>query len=259
MNSKQMFFIAVAISCLIIPTQAQKTATFRVGVESAILFFGYSPNNKWDIRQDISRYDNYSNGSATLGELNYSYFGIKPEISLLKDRLNIYSGLRLITLSGSAERGSNSFFYLRSFNSDGTHFYMVRSIREKLSYLSVPLEIAYTMAKWKRFAMYVKGGAQIGFKVYDKSALSFMNSDMKEYEREIIANRGFKNNSILSNAYSSFGIRFITRNQMHINLEVICPAMHLTENNGGLWEFEKDAGGGGFQISVQFPLYNYSR
>lgn len=237
---------------------AQKKHTFRVGMEFGGGFLEGSLDDRWDIRQDVSPYNyGYNSGDYQSGRsfdgMNFTYVGIKPQVSLMNERINIFSGVRFTMFNGRTDGSYNNrgrYFYLRTPNPDAIEFYRVSSIRERVGYLSVPLEISYRIFRIQRVGFSVKAGTEMGLKMYDKQGVDFESSKMQPYEKEILENAGVKLNSLYATFYGAMGCQYVAKNGIQYNAEFLIPSSILTKNNNSIIDPDIFSG---FQLSVQFP------
>lgn len=249
-----LLFIAVASAAF-----SQNKPVFRIGAEIGGGFIDGDIKEKWDFRQDVSFYDyggynrDYYSDMSYLGS-DYFYFGIKPQVSFYKDRLNIYSGIRF-TMFGSSigNDNDNSFLYLRIPNPDAVEFYKVAFVKEKTGYLSVPLEVSYHFLRGKIFSqnttlsLFLKLGGEIGINVFSNQRIDFLSPKMQVYEKDFF---NTKPNSLYGTFYMAIGTQLTTRNGMQYSYELLLPGEIISENNFSLMDPTPFVG---FQLSVQFP------
>lgn len=239
---------------------AQNSKIFRIGMEYGNGFQEAELSDQLNIRQDLNFYDyGYGyNGRRAALEAGYSYVGIKPQVSLLKDRLHIYSGLRLMMLTSSigSETGGDAI-YLRADNPDAIEFYRLSSLTEKNGYLAVPLEVSYDLFKSGIFSKSVflsgffKIGADAGMKIYEKSNVRFRAPEMEAYEQEVLGLVDSEINRIYATCYSALGMQLTAAGGLQFSIETVIPTNVRTKNNFRLIMPNVYSG---FQFSVQVPL-----
>ena len=260
----KIFFSTLLATFFLVTAQAQNCPIFRIGAEyGEKTVLSAKVNDKWNIHQDVGgRWYDYNSRLGTnngngFAAYTQKYVGIKPEVSLLNDRLNIYSGLRLTMISENISGiGDNAHFYLREATPQGIEFYRVKTISEKLNYLSIPLEVSYVPIVIQQVAVYGKLGAQLGYKISGKTSLDFVSESMKQHESELIKKAGVENNKFYSEIYAAIGARFISHRKLHFNIEYMLPSRMLTKNNGSITKPTENEGG--LQLSVQVPLQLFS-
>lgn len=239
----------------------QKKSLFRIGIEAGYSEVDGSLNEKWNVRQDIGtyRYNRFYDRSSEsgAGNLQFFYWGIKPQVSFWNNRLNLFSGLRFTTFKGTIGQENDGFFYLRTNNPEAIEFFKVTSIYEKRGYLTIPLEASYTLFTssilWpgNTFSFYLKGGTEAGLKIYDRSGIDFVSPKMKAYETGILREAAVGPNPFYATLYGAAGMRFTVRENMQYHLEFFFPSEILTKNNSGIISPKAFSG---FQFSVQFPI-----
>lgn len=254
-----LLFFGILFSTIL----AQDKAVLRMGIEFGNGFVDGELPGKWNIRQSLnSQYYDYHGrdpyGGGSIFESGFSYVGIKPQVSFFNERLNVYSGLRLMMLSSSIGNGKNGdAIYLRTNNTDAIEFYKVISITEKTRYLTIPLEVSYNLfrsgvfTKDVYFSGFFKIGGEAGVKAYDKRNIRFESSKMQVHEKEVLAMVDTKLNSVYVTTYTALGFQLTTANGMQYSAEAVLPSGIRSKNNFNL--IVPDAFSG-FQFSVQVPL-----
>jgi len=245
---------------VILGAHAQKTSNFKIGVEFGQGSVEGDYSNKWNIRQDAgaSLYDHgLLSSRVTYAQSDFFYFGIKPQVSLWNNRVNLYSGLRFTMFNSNlGDKNSNNFFYFRTTNPDAVEFYKISLIKEKTGYLSLPLEISYNifhrniLTPNTTFSFYGKAGAEIGLSILNKRNVDFVSATMQSHENEVLGSVE-KPNKLYGTFYGALGGQLTIENGMQFNVEGIIPSQILTKNHSSIIEPDTFSG---VQLSVQFPL-----
>ncbi|MDO5522856.1 MAG: hypothetical protein Q4G48_02290 [Bacteroidia bacterium] len=249
--------------CFVSVTYAQRKPIFRIGAEVGSGFVESELKETWNIRQDVNFYDygyhvNYPYNNNSFFGSNYTFVGIKPQVSFFNDRLNVYSGVRMTMFYGGigSER-ENSSVFLRTNNTEAIEYYKITSIDEKAGYLSIPLEVSYNLLRRRIFsgnsllAGFFKVGAEIGTKVYDKQEVRFESPKMQVHEKELLNSINPETNSTYATLYSAIGAQLTARNGRQFSIELTFPSKIQTNNNFSLTTPTVFSG---FQFSVQFPV-----
>ena len=239
---------------------AQNKRTFRIGMEFGNGLLDAEVSDKLYIRQDFNSNDygyNY-NGRRTALEAGYSYVGIKPQASFFNDRLNVYSGLRLMMLSSKiGNKNGRDVFYLRGNNPDAIEFYKISSLVEKNGYLTVPLEVSCNIFRSNIFSdgVYLSGffkiGGDAGVKIYEKRNIRFRSAEMQIYEQEVLGMIDSEVNRFYATLYSAMGVQLTVSGGVQFSIEGVIPSSVRSKNNLVLVAPDNFSG---FQLSVQVPL-----
>lgn len=239
---------------------AQKKNNFKIGVEFGQGSVEGDYKDKWNIRQDVDAYlyDHGMFGSrAAYAQSDFLYFGIKPQISLWNNRVNLYSGLRFTIYDGNlGDKSGKNFFYFRTANPDAVEFYKISLIKEKTGYLSIPLEMSYNifhssiLTPNMTVSVYGKAGAEIGLSILSKRNVNFVSATMQSHENEVLSSVE-KTDNFYSTFYGAIGGQLTVGNGMQFNVEGIIPSQILTKNHSSIIEPDTFSG---IQLSVQFPL-----
>ena len=256
---KKLIWMSI-FSVVISGAYAQKTSNFKIGVEFGQGSVEGDYSDKWNIRQDLitSLYDHgLFSSRAAYAQSDFFYWGIKPQVSLWNDRVNLYSGLRFTMFdSNLGDRNGTNFFYLRTTNPDAVEFYKIFLIKEETAYLSVPLEMSYTIFHSNiltpniTVSFYGKAGMEIGLSIFSKRNVNFVSTTMQSHEHEVL-NSVEQPNKLYSTLYGALGGQLTIGNGIQFNVEGIIPSQILTKNHNSIIEPNTFSG---VQLSVQFPL-----
>ncbi len=241
-------------SCLSLA--AKNPSRLRIGLETGGSEMMGEINRRWEFRKPWnyqSHYDSYYQGSENAeGEGSMFHVRVKTELSLLKERVNVSSGLRYTRFNERIFTHDNSQLYLYHPSQQGIELFRIHEINESLGYLTVPLEADVALfGKIQRWHVFVKGGIQAGVKVHGKTRLDFVSEEMKKYEPEILHAAENTPSNFLSSIYASVGFRFIFDNHIRVTLENSLPHLYLTKNNFSLITPE---GLPGIQASFTVPV-----
>ena len=181
MQIKKLFFCLLLLY-LTLGLKAQESSPFHIGFEVGGGSLLGEKDSRWNISQDMRSYGQYYSSSyyEANAEASQFYLGIKPEFIFMKGRLSVASGLRFSTtyekIGGTEwdDSDKSSYFFLRHQGNDGLEFYRIRSIKETVNHLSIPLEATLIISGIKNdWQIYIKGGALFGSKVYAKTHFDF--------------------------------------------------------------------------------------
>ncbi|MDR2815176.1 MAG: hypothetical protein LBB62_00505 [Proteiniphilum sp.] len=252
------YLLLLLLLCSFIAVEAQQSSRFRIGVEYGITPLIGKINDCWDFREAggsyYSQYDNYYENTNVIGDGEIHYMGLKTEFSLPNKRFAITSGLRYNRINERIRPLGNSSarLYLFHPSDQGIDLFRIYGVDESLGYLSVPLELEVVL--WghrSRWQGYVKGGVQAGVKIHGNTKLDFVSKEMEKHKDEILADIGASPSDFSSNAYASFGIRFVIHNKMNLSVENTFP-FFLTQNNFSLLTPTPILTG--FQFKIAYPI-----
>lgn len=254
---KTILFALLIIGVSLLPLSAQKKHKFLIGVETGNNFLEGKLKDSWFIRQDAGKYSNQMSFNRNVsGAISHSFFGIKPELSLLNDRLSLLSGLRIHELStelGNYFNNTQSYFFLRYEQDDSNvKFARIRSAIETTHYLSIPLEVKYVFLQSSWLGVYVKAGTEGGVKVHNEREMNFLDKKMNVHKNEIWNKLSEKPNSFYASIYGSLGIRAHLTPRIDLNLELGLPHT-LTSNNHSMLNRTNNTRSS-IRMSIQIPL-----
>lgn len=261
MQIKKLFFCLLLL-CLTLGLKAQESSPFHIGFEVGGGSLLGEKDSRWNISQDMRSYGQYYSSSyyEANAEASQFYVGIKPEFIFMKGRLSVASGLRFSTtyekIGGTEwdDSDKSSYFFLRHQGNDGLEFYRIRSIKETVNHLSIPLEATLIISGIKNdWQIYIKGGALFGSKVYAKTHFDFLLPEMDRYQDELLRASGSDINSFYFTLYGEFGLRIKQENGVRYNLGLTTPVGHLTKNNFRLFDADSFVGVH-FSVSSPFNL-----
>lgn len=256
--------VLLLLGVSILSIHAQKNPVYRIGVEiGGGALEGDIMGDKWNMRQDVSGYyyDSY-NSPSYYGYGNNSSLmsvGIKPQVSLLNERIDILSGLRFTMFNTKVEsyrHQSNGVIYLRTSNPNAVEFYKISNIGEKIGYLSIPLEMNYQLFRRgvferSRISFFVKAGAEAGIKLYGNANVNFVSEAMQANEKEILQELDLTLNNFYSTFYFGWGVQLTDGNGIQYNCEARAPGTLLTKRNSHIIDPTMFAG---VHFSVLFPV-----
>ena len=130
--------------------------------------------------------DDYYSRYGLFGDytsVNTTYFGIKPEFFLFKNRFGIASGLRFTTASSSLVSDRDN--YLWKINEDGlnTDYVTIKDIQHKSYLLGIPLEVRiFPNRRELPLQHYFKIGASFNYRIHSKNEVNFVNKSMEKYD-----------------------------------------------------------------------------
>lgn len=258
-----MRYILLLVLCSsFVCAKAQQPARFRIGIEYGSYGMAGEIDDRWEFRLAKTPYVSQEDGTGrehVYGEGEVNYAGLKSELSVWGNRLTLASGLRYTRINQQISPTWDSPLYLYLPSSQGIELFRVRGMNESLGYIGVPLEVDILL--WGRLSnwqTYVKAGMQAGVKIYGKTSLDFVSSEMEKYGDEIIATAGDAPSDFFLNTYGGLGLRLILNNGIRLSIEALFSPNFLTRDNFSLLT-AKTYGGG--QLSVSFPvnLFQQSR
>lgn len=254
---KHKFTILIFLFYLFRLTNAQESRLKYLGVEAGMTFMASEMANMDYIRREIPQYYNDYSASSLTCLSNKSFIGIKYELFALNDRLSFASGIRFIQLNSSVGkdkyyRSSTQYFYWRTDNNDlNTNYIRINEISQKSSYLGIPLESRFYIAKKPHFMrLYAKLGAEVSLLLQSKTDVDFYDNAMSKYDDEVgskIADPKTFNTAI----YGGFGVELGGDSKPSVSIEACMPYFNLSSKTSGLVD---SFFGGGFQINVRVPL-----
>ncbi|MEI6554125.1 MAG: hypothetical protein WCL70_00895 [Paludibacter sp.] len=216
-------------------------------------------NEKWNIRQDVGSYYSYynSSGGSVMPDMFITHLAVKPEISLLDNKLAISTGLifsNVLSDLNIVDNGLNStgFFYLR-YNSTGstTEYAKVHSITESSNYLGIPFDLKFIPFTAGNFDFYLKVGYQLGFKMSSETKIDFVSESMDQYQSAILQSIGLTTNNLYSAWTNAIGVTYGKRDKTRYNFEILLPSFINTQNNSTITIPNVYTG---FRLSIQVPI-----
>ena len=209
------------------------------------------------IRQSHNSKDRFS--------LYTSYFGVKPEFFVFRNRLGIAPGVRFVSASSKIVSGKEKILWRVKEEVDGwgnTEYVQIEDIRQQSYLFGIPLEIrCFLNNKDLPVQTYFKIGASVNYRIHSKNAdVNFTNTMMEKYKNDVqgqIPN----SNTFSSFFYSAIGFKIGKFREgsrvTWVNFEFQFPYIMLTENSFAFVERKeknKRISGVGFQLSFDFPM-----
>ncbi len=211
-------------------------------------------NQNLSIRNGVENYEGIDRVDITT---LHTGFGIKPQYTILDDRLTFATGLRLHILDTKLEGlyGNKQQHYLflnYQKNDEVLKLARVESIDEKTYYMGVPLEAKYVPIRSGWFSIYLKAGAEIGFQLKSDLELNLLDQSMNKYPKETFLPADIIKgpNGLYSSIYSSLGMSLTFDRKFNVNVEMLMPRI-LTNNNVTL---RNQKSMGGIQFSITIPI-----
>lgn len=253
--------LLLLLYCLTYMSWGQQKNHFLIGVEVGSTSIIGERSDNWQIRQTAAPNADRLIETEAYGSI--TYFGIKPEYRFLGNKMSIASGIRYVNITADIEPSTSYYSYntmgqeylfLRyQTNGSSMYFAKVKQIKEKKSYISVPIEWQYIPFRIGNFGFYGKVGAELGVKIYDNTQIAFLSKEMQQEEKNILDMISPKTNPIYANSYMGVGCKMTIRKLIEIGLELNAPLAH-TKSNTSILD-EKFVGN--IQLSVQIPLTNW--
>lgn len=235
--------------------EAQQRSLFRLGIEYGVLQMSQEIDNRWEIRQNITPHTtkNYHSDKNTMGGGTINYGGLKADVSIWKERINLASGLRYTNIREEILPGGNiSHLYLYYPSDRGIEFFRLSGIHESEGFVTIPLEVDFLiLGERSNWQIYVKGGIQAGMNIHGKTRFEFTSREMEKYKNELLTTYCNKQNKFFSNAYGSLGLRLILRNGVRLSAELLSSAVFLSKNNLNLLAPKSQPG---VQCMISFPF-----
>lgn len=249
-----IFCFLAAISFLSLQAQSPKkkfVISFNYGTKGLISEL----NENWPIRQDVSYYYNYGNNARVNIMARLNYFGVSPEFFFLNNKLSVASGLRFTNLYSDItkpEYDNSEYFFLR-IKSDGsnTDYARVRTIKENVNFLGVPLEIKYIPFDFDFISFYVKLSGELAYKINSATDIVFKEPEMEQYQSAVLSDLNVKTNPLYASIYASIGSTVRFSEKLFCSLDVFFPSFYTTEKNSGLVNITNISG---VQISLTVPF-----
>jgi hypothetical protein len=203
-----------------------------VGIEANSTWIRGDISDKWAVRQDVETH-NYNSNNHISSSSNIFYFGIKPEYFFANNKLSISSGLKYSQINGKLY--NDVFFHLR-YRKEGnnTEFVRIKDIYEKHHYLGIPIEAKLSLINYEEVSFFVKAGIDFNMRISTKTGITFFSDYMSEFESDVLETVGISTNSFFSTLYYSVGMRLLSLNKIHFNIEGILPSIILTNKNSSI-------------------------
>ena len=259
-----LFIAALCFLCFTVQAQDsedKKTYNLMLGFEiGADGYFGETMQSD-RLRENRSYYhvyDDYDYYCGIVGNdqyMNVVYFGVKPEVFVLNNRLGISSGVRFSRYLTNIESDRDYFLWLLHQEGLNTEYVTIKEIEQNSHYIGIPLELQFFPDKRELpFQHYFKLGTVFNYRLYTENKIEFHNQQMSRHEGLVDSQIGYPNDF---NAYifGAFGFRIGRyggeKKLPYINLEVHLPKVMITPKASSLI---KTHAGFGFQMMVQIPL-----
>ena len=244
--------LIVALTFNVIALNAQKGNQF-LGVEAGINFYEHDIPEMHFIRaQSTFRGEEDINLSGN----SYGYYSSLKGEYFLSERFTFQSGIRYSIIYTSIHKAvdwssKTDYFYVFA-NTEGndSFYYKIKSIENDVHYLSLPLEFRYFIMPDYLFRLYVRVGADVGFKIYSQPEVSFKSSELLA-ESETIMQNFDKPNPVYLSGNLSIGWKIGRAGKPNFNIEAIFPTFFMNEMNSGLLQ---PLFGGGLRMSLQIPF-----
>jgi len=270
MKNTNLYKIIIFILCFIAPVQAQennlikKHHNIKLGVEIGTDFFFGDPRKPDMVRESKSSNYYYNDHDFYCGlildfqNMNVSYFGIKPEIFFLKNRLGISSGLRFSRYSSYLKSDRDYFLWLIHQDDIYTEYVKINRITQNSYYLGIPLEVKFFPNRRELPAQfYMKVGSTFNYRLQTNNKIEFQNHFM-ESNADMIDDQ-INDSNLDFNAYMFFaaGIKIgrfkagSRRKTPNFNIEIHPLNIMLTDKASS---FIRTNAGIGFQVSAQIPI-----
>jgi hypothetical protein len=261
MKIRKLFLLFLLIYCYS-SSFAQEKRLKYFGIEGGATFIESEISNMDNIRGSMpSYYMGYSSNSIT--SLSYkSFIGVKAEIFSLNDRFGLLGGIRLSRLNASIGKNdyftgnTNYFYWLYREDGVNTEYLKVKEVYQKSDYIGIPIEIRFFTEKRPRiFQLYIKMGLELSYLLSSKIDITFTNSAMDPYEKDMIADlkQPEKFNMAL---YGGAGFKIGRDQKPSLSIEACVPFVNLTSESYGII---KPLVGGGFQLNFQIPIKTKSK
>lgn len=248
-------FIAIGVF-YISPADAQEDGSTDkknrfIGLEAGITPLSCETPEYDFIRGDVISY--YSGAYESLTSFMVkNHIGLKMEFRKKESKLGFLLGLRYARLNATLGKESNSssasgyFYFLNTQTGTTTEYLRVKEVNRTVDYIEVPIEARRIFKTPFNLKLYLKVGADLGFKIRSSSDVLFYNKGMSEYEDNVLAR--FDTPGFFTAAmYLSCGITFPTTPA--IDIEFILPYLVLNPEMSGIL-----TSNGGVGLRAEFYL-----
>lgn len=160
----------------------------------------------------------------------------------------------LQTLSSISKSGDPGYYYVLYKTSDNSVEYVrTRELSQSAAYLAIPLEVKYYPFPMENsFKIYFSAGAQMGFLLNFKNAVSFQDPNMEQHAVDVYALLE-KPNGVMSTVNLGGGLQWARPSGMVCTLGVILPSMYV----GSSSQMVNPIAGVGIFVRVQMPMSKY--
>ena len=189
-----------------------------------------------------------------------TYFGVKPEFFIFRNRLGIASGLRFTMASSDLVSDRDDFLW--KINEDGlkTEYVRIKDILHRSYLLGVPLEIkVFPNNRELPFQHYFKIGASFNYRIYHNNQVNFTNKAMEKYD-DLVHSQLPDGNAFSAFLFGAIGFKIGKYKEGRWipwgNIEFQFPHFLLTNKSFVFAENINDIGfpGVGIQLSFQIPI-----
>ena len=255
MKSKTILLLMLSISFSFYVKSEEIRFKF-IGLEAGYDFLSCNPSDLRNFRGEMTAY--YSNDvkGFVRGLGDKKHLGAKFEIRSDNNKLGLSGGLRFTQYVSSIGKNTyydspTDFFYYR-FRDEYTfsEYFKIRSFSQRSDYLGIPIELRYFPFDQRKFRVYFKSGAELGFLVDHNTSVDFYNDEMNQYESEVSEDFN-KPSSTFTSLYFTGGIQFGRDSKPGLNIEICLPFFFLSGEISGL---VKPEFGGGIHLSFHYPL-----
>ena len=206
-----------------------------------------------DYYYDFGHFGEYTDVKTT-------YFGIKPELFFLKNRIGIASGLRFSIARSYLISDRDVFLWRVKEEGLNTEYVRINEIQHQSYLVGIPLEIRHFINRRELpIQTYFKIGASFNYRIQAKNMIHFTNKAMEKYD-EIVQNQLPNGNDFSVFFFGAVGFKIGRYKEGRWNpwgnIEFQFPHFLLTNDAFPFAEQINDINfpGGGFQVSFQIPI-----
>jgi len=227
-----------------------------VSLQTGVHAFMAEPADVKNIRANLG----YSFGderNAHIGSvLTSTYGGVSIEVSSDNDRFVYSSGVRYSRMTGTLSMKDlilfNTPYFFFRFRESGliTEYVSLRKIAQKTDFIGIPVEVRWFPFDGKRVRFFIKGAAEINYKVATGADIEFYEPAMAAYEKQVVAQlpEAADIHGVLS---LSGGVRFGKPGSVLFAFEFAGPSAFLSPGSGGI--VRPSVGTGGL-FSIIIPV-----
>lgn len=252
-KSSLTFVLFVA---LFLPRNAETQSLSAISGQAGGYVYFAEPADIENIRGNLDYATSDDNGTSIGSVLSSAFGGISLELTSKNGRFVYASGLKYSRVSGKLSMDHlysfhTPYFFFR-FRESGlvTEYVTLRKVIQHSDFIGIPLEVRCFPFDGRRVRFYIKGAAEVNYKIATATEIDFYEPAMSKYKKQVEAELPAvaQVHGVLSLAG---GIRFGKPDAILFGFEFAGPAAFISNDAAGI---VRPTVGTGFLFSVLIPV-----
>jgi hypothetical protein len=246
-------YLTVALASPFLNPSASAQELRYLQMETGYTIFSAEMTDDENFRAE--EYD-YLDGLRLRSNYDVTFASAKIEVFSPNDKWGFSAGVRYSQMTGRVSNhatlfASEEFFFYR-FREDGTttEYLTIEKIRQRTTYLGIPLEVRLYPFQKRRFNLYFKAGGDINFKIRSATEIHFHDPLMRQYEDELAEDFNSPDD-VNATLHVAVGFTVGKSGKPKFGFEIPAPAIYLNPDAGGIVRPEA---GSGFVVFLSIPL-----